>query len=342
LTLTVTPNPSLDVLFSAERLVWEDANRIPQPRRRPGGQGINVVRAIGALSPGSPALACALLGGPTGRELQERLEAEGTPIRAVPVSGETRVFVGVRESETGRSLLLNPRGPGVTAGETEALLAAIEEELSSAGRRPGGGRHAADHADHAGRTAAPGHGRDWVVACGSLPPGMPTDFYASVGRLAHDHGARFVPDCDGEALAAAAPLADLLVPNDMEAERLIGRPVASAVEAAAAGSELVAAGATRVVMTLGDRGAVSVTAEGSWWAKPALPAELAEETAEGTAVGAGDAFLAALLLGPDGEEPEGLVRAVAAGTAVLLGRGAELVTAEDAARVRPHVRVDRP
>ena len=55
--LTVTPNPSLDLLFRAERLVWDDANRIPLPRRRPGGQGINVVRAVRALDPRAPARA---------------------------------------------------------------------------------------------------------------------------------------------------------------------------------------------------------------------------------------------------------------------------------------------
>src|SRR5690606_27197723 len=47
--LTLTPNPSLDLLFEAESLRWNDANRLEAPRRRPGGQGINVVRAARAL-----------------------------------------------------------------------------------------------------------------------------------------------------------------------------------------------------------------------------------------------------------------------------------------------------
>jgi fructose-1-phosphate kinase PfkB-like protein len=65
LVLTLTPNPSLDLLFSAERLVWDDANRLSDPRRRAGGQGMNVTRA--ALALGARSEAIALLGGRTGR-----------------------------------------------------------------------------------------------------------------------------------------------------------------------------------------------------------------------------------------------------------------------------------
>jgi predicted alpha/beta-fold hydrolase len=61
LILTVTPNPSLDLLYRASTLVWDDANRIPEPRRRPGGQGINVARAVRSL--GGEAAAVTMLGG---------------------------------------------------------------------------------------------------------------------------------------------------------------------------------------------------------------------------------------------------------------------------------------
>jgi fructose-1-phosphate kinase PfkB-like protein len=337
--LTVTPNPSLDLLFRADRLVWDDANRIPQPRRRPGGQGINVVRAVRALDPGASTLACAFLGGPTGRDLQEHLTREGTPVRVVPTQGETRVFVGTREAETGRSLLLNPRGPTVTPDEADALLAALAEALTAPARTT---EH--DPGDGSPRPQSPASrdidARTWVIACGSIPPGMPTDFYAAIGRLAHEHGARFIPDCDGPALAAAASLADLLVPNDMEAARLAGRAVDSASHAVAAGRMLLESGPDRVVITLGARGAVAVTPDHAWWARPELPDTLAAEASEGTAVGAGDAFLAALLLSETEEEPERLARAVAAGTAVLLGRGDTLVDPDDVERVLPHVTVE--
>ena len=99
----------------------DDANRLDAPRRRAGGQGINVVRAARAL--GVEARAVAPLGGEVGRELAGMLAAEGTPLRAVPIEGETRVFVGVREGATGRSLLLNPRGPRLGPADAERRCA---------------------------------------------------------------------------------------------------------------------------------------------------------------------------------------------------------------------------
>src|SRR5688572_33459181 len=122
--LTITPNPSLDYLFQAGTLRWDDANRLEAPRVRPGGQGINVTRAARAL--GADSLAVALLGGPTGAELAQFLATEETPFLRIVIQGETRVFVGVRESDTGRSMLLNPRGPRIADEEGEACLRSEE------------------------------------------------------------------------------------------------------------------------------------------------------------------------------------------------------------------------
>ena len=116
--LTVTPNPSLDLLFSAERLGWDDANRIESPRRRAGGQGINLARAVHAL--GGETHAVALLGGATGDDLLRMLRAEGIGVDPVAVEGETRTFAGVRERATNRSMLLNSRGPTLPSRDCQS------------------------------------------------------------------------------------------------------------------------------------------------------------------------------------------------------------------------------
>lgn len=331
--VTLTPNPSLDLLFTAERLVWDDANRIPMPRRRPGGQGINLVRAVRILAPGAATRAVAPLGGPVGRELREMLDAEGTPLTAVQIAGESRVFVGVRESATGRSMLLNPRGPEITDDEAGALLGAVEVALEPA-TAPGD-----DPAPGTG--PAPPAGPAWLAACGSLLPGLAADFYARVARLARRHGARFVPDCDGRALAAAVGEAHLLVPNAMEAARLVDREVSSPEAAIDAARALRERGPDRVVVTLGADGAVAVDGTGAWRARPRPPESARELIARSSAVGAGDAFLAALLLALDGgaATPDALADAVAAGTAVLLSEGADLLRREDAVEARGWVEV---
>lgn len=345
--LTLTPNPSLDLLFTADRLVWDDANRVPMPRRRPGGQGINVVRAIRALEPGAAARAIAPLGGAVGRELEAMLTVEGTPLTAVASPGETRVFVGVRERGGARTLLLNPRGPDVGRDVEERLMAAVMDALDH-------GRIAARDGPDDGPGEGPGDGPGegpgeggsrWLACCGSLLPGLGVDFYARAGAAARERGWSFVPDCDGEPLRVAVEAgADLLVPNIHEAERLLGRAIGDVPEAGDAARELLGMGPRMAVVTMGADGAVAATADGCWHActirTPALRAELEA----GSAVGAGDAFLAALLLSQvrgDAAAAESLGQAVAAGAGTLLSRGDQLVRRSDVARAAPHVTVAR-
>jgi 1-phosphofructokinase family hexose kinase len=302
LVLTVTPNPSLDLLFATDRLVWDDANRMPDPRRRVGGQGINVTRATMALGGHSEAIA--LLGGRTGAELSDMLDAEGTPLRAVPAAAETRTFVAVREQATGRSLLLNARGPARAAAEVRAVEDAVTRALTEL--RP-----------------------EWLACCGSLPAGFPTDFYARLATAARAGGCRVVVDCDGEPLRLAAEAGcDLLVPNQHEAARLADCDTANLASAAQAARVLCRRGTPMVAVTLGGAGAVLATGEEAVAVQaPSLDA--------GSAVGAGDAFLAGLLLALRHGDVAGeaLRRAVAAGSATLLSRGTDLLTRADADRL---------
>lgn len=307
---TLTPNPSLDLLFEADALVWDDANRVAPPRRRAGGQGINVVRAARAL--GGRGIAVAPLGGAVGASLAAMLGAEGTPLRAIPVAGDTRLFVGIRETGSGRSMLVNPRGPSLSPSEIEALTAEVDACLDE-------------------------EGPAWLCGCGSIPPGPQATLYAEIGRRARARGVRFVPDCDGEPLRLAAEAGcDLLVPNEHEAARLLGAAIEDVTAAARAARTLLRYGPRLAAVTLGARGAVVATAREAWQARPPkLPA--------GSAVGAGDAFLAALLLMLEGDAapPDALRAAVAAGSAVLLAKGAAMLDPAVAKELSSRVEVRR-
>ena len=236
----------------------------------------------------------------------------------MPIAGQTRVFCGVRETETGRSLLVNPRGPVLSPAEGAALLEETERVLEQ--------EHPA-----------------WLACCGSLARGLPTDFYARVARLARERGVAFVPDGDDEALRRAVEVGcDLLVPNQHEAARLLGAPAPApdpvSVSEAAAAAAALRRWSPIACITLGAAGAVCAAPGGAWHAAP--PADAA---AGGSAVGAGDVFLAAFVLARQaGAEPaEALRRAVAAGTAVLAGQADQLVSRADAAALEPRVRLAR-
>jgi len=211
--LTVTPNPSLDLLHTVGRLVREDANRVAEPRVRAGGQGINVARVAAVL--GGEATAVTLLGGASGDEIRSSLAGEAVDLCAAAAGAPTRTFVAVFETDTGHGLLLNSPGPKRSPAEEAALFERVADRIERL--RPA-----------------------WVAGCGSLPPGFATGFYRRVGFAARADGARFVPDCDLPALAdAVRDGCDLLVPNRHEAERLTGRPAGSVHEAALVAHDLL-------------------------------------------------------------------------------------------------------
>ena len=291
--LTVTPNPSLDVLFEARNLVWDDANRVANPRVRPGGQGVNLARAAAAL--GAQARAIAPIGGAIGAVLVESLRGEEV-LHPVPISGQTRPFVEARDPEAG-ALLINPRGPSLSPAEVADLLRAVEEGVAASRPR-------------------------FVVGSGSLVPGLPDDFYARIAAIAASGRADFVVDADGEAFRRSAPLATVLAPNRHEASRLLGVPVTSVDEAAGAASQLPAPWSA---ITLGSEGAVLAVGGDVWSCEPPSLDNV------GSAVGAGDAFLAGLLVAiAEGKDPsDALSFATASGSAALTAEGSAMIEAEE-------------
>jgi 1-phosphofructokinase family hexose kinase len=305
--LTVTPNPSIDLLYETDALVWDDANRVEAPRRRPGGQGINLTRAVRIL--GEESVAVAFMGGRTGQELQLLLGDDATPHVAVSIPAETRTFVAVRETVTGRSMLINPRGPILSDNERTCMLDQVGDLCAELKPR-------------------------WVVCSGSVPRGVGDDLYAGIEPFAHGCDARFVADCDGAALALAMKAGcDLIAPNHHEAGRLLDARVASVRDAGAAARTLTRS-APRVLIKLGAHGAVLADGSNCWHAH-------GKTIERGSAVGAGDAFLAAFLVADKrGAPPEEALRhAVAAGTAVLLSHGTDLLSHGDYAALLGDVTV---
>ena len=295
--LTVTPNPSVDYLFEAETLCWDDANRVEMPRRRAGGQGINLTRAARVL--GGRSTAIALFGGPAGAELKTMLMAESTPFIDVPIDADSRVFFGVRETGSGRSMLVNPRGPILSETDAARLLGVVEKSCVQLQPR-------------------------WLVCSGSIPRGLGNDLYARIGAIAHQHNINFVADCDGQALTLAVRSGcDVITPNKHEAERLTSASICSFTDALRAVEKLQAI-APCVLLKLGAEGAIAADRSGIWSARgPVMQS--------GSAVGAGDTFLAAFLVAKENGAllGEALRSAVAAGTAVLQSRGTDLLTGND-------------
>ena len=299
--LTLTLNPALDVSTSTEQVMSEHKMRCTATRLDPGGGGINVARVIQRL--GGRTLSLYTAGGPTGKAYRQLIEAEHIPALVIPIAESTRQSFTVDEVSTGKQFRFVLQGPELREEEWQACLDLLEESVV-----PGG----------------------FIVASGSLPPGVPADFYARVARIARVHAVRCVVDTGGEALSEALTEGVFLVkPSRHELEEHVGARLENAQSQIEAASALVAhGGAEYVALTLGGAGAVLASGAGAF----RLPAPRVHVQ---STVGAGDSFLAALVLRlAQGRPMDIAFRAgVAAGSATAMSPATELCSRQDVERL---------
>lgn len=298
---TLTVNPSLDLSTAVERMIPDEKLRGERPRREPGGGGINVARAMANL--GGEATAVYTRGGTSGDALAQLL-ADQVPTVAVPVAGETRENLSVTESSTEQQFRLVMPGPELTGEEWDSCLEAIAKLDPSP---------------------------DLLVASGSLAPGLPEDAYAALASACADDGTKLVLDTSGPPLAAALERGVFLTkPNLGELERLVGGPLETDREMAAAVSDLLERGAAEVVVvSLGAGGAYVAgrDLEGRHVRSPTVPIR--------SKVGAGDSMVGGIVLALSRGEDlfEAAHFGVAAGAAAVMTEGSGLCRRDDTERL---------
>jgi 6-phosphofructokinase 2 len=298
---TLTMNPCIDKSASVGSVMPERKLRCTEPRFEPGGGGVNVSRAIAKL--GGDSLAFYLAGGPMGQVFHDLLQKEEVRHMVIPVAGMTRESLVVYETSTGQQYRFGMPGPSVRDEEwTECL-----EQLQRTEPKP-----------------------TFLVASGSLPPGVPKDFYARVASLAKEYGAKMVIDTVDEPLALAARQGLFLMkPNLRELEALADQDLNSEQDQERLARRMVEEGKSQVVVvSLGAAGALLAWKEG--WERiraPTVPIK--------SKVGAGDSTVAGIVVGlARGMTVSEAVRfGVAAGAAAVMTPGTELCRREDTERL---------
>ncbi|MEZ2391881.1 1-phosphofructokinase family hexose kinase [bacterium RCC_150] len=302
--VTLTANPSLDrTVELSSPLARGEVQRAVAVHQHSGGKGVNVSRALVASGLDTVAV---LPGGDSDPVLAGLLD-DGVPYAALPITEPLRSNVTLTEPD-GVTTKINEPGPELSAHQQEALIGLLLERS---------------------------RGASWVVLAGSLPPGVPADFYATVARRLRsgndDGGTPLIAmDSSGSPLVAAisgdsggnvSGKPDLLKPNAEELAELAAAAGLTDVHtadeleadpglAARAAAAVVGSGVGAVLATLGSKGAVLVTADGAWLAThPPIQAV--------STVGAGDSSLAGYLLAATngGSAQDCLRQAVAHGAA---------------------------
>lgn len=299
--VTLTMNPAIDKSSTVGNVIAERKLYCTAPRFEPGGGGINVCRAIKKL--GGESLALYPSGGPTGEMLQLLFDQEGLTHRPVPVKRWSRENLIVLEESSGQQYRFGMPGPDLGDEEWRQCL----YELLNIKPKP-----------------------DYIVASGSLPPGVPPDFYARIVRTGKDMNAKVILDTSGEALSLALKEGVFLIkPNIREFRDLLGQDEKEESQIKVAARKFVESGQSEVVViSLGASGALMVSKDVDEHIVPPTVPIISK-------VGAGDSMVAGIVLSLSLGRTlkEAVCFGIAAGTAAVMTPGTELCRREDTERL---------
>ncbi|HBN81294.1 MAG TPA: 1-phosphofructokinase [Ruminococcaceae bacterium] len=306
--LTVTLNTSVDKLYVLNRLRPHEVMRVGEVNNTAGGKGLNVSRAAALL--GERVAAMGFVGGHNGALFESLIREDGIEKRFTHVRAETRSCINVRDLETNRSTEFLEPGNPVTAEEVQNFLRDFEAELPSA---------------------------DVVTISGSMPKGVPPDFYASLIETARRRRKPVLLDTSGAALKnALAAKPALIKPNADEIRGLLHADASSQRELIAAAERLHQGGVSIVAVSLGKEGVLVVCGGGVYrGVTPDVPVV--------NTVGCGDSMVGAFAVGLARRTPmeEAIRCAVAVSTANALTKATGFFHQKDLMELLPRVRVER-
>jgi 1-phosphofructokinase family hexose kinase len=309
--ITVTLNAALDKTLEVPNFTPGRRHRTVDQTTMPGGKGVNVARALKRL--GQPVIATGLAGGATGTRIVEALNDEAILNGFARIREESRTNMAVLDPTTGQHTEVNERGPAVSAQELELF----RDKLLYLAK-----------------------GASMCVFAGSLPRGIESDVYAGLIREVRRLGVTAIIDTDGEPLRLAVRAEpDVICPNELEAEELVGHEFNDIDDRARAVAEMSRLGASEVLMTVPDGCYAQVREDGA----PALYRVRVEEQEARSSIGSGDAFLAGYVAARYvGRSPVECLRyAVACGAESIQHFGAGLLDPLKVDRLQSEVEAER-
>jgi 1-phosphofructokinase family hexose kinase len=308
--ITVTLNAAIDKTLAVPNFRLGRRHRAVEQTAMAGGKGVNVARALRAL--GQPVIATGIAGGPTGTRIVEHLTDEGILNDFVRIREESRTSTAVVDPTSGEQTEINEYGPHVSEQELELF---VDKLLYLA------------------------KGAEVCVFAGSLPRGVEPGLYGRLIEELKRLEVMTVLDSEGEPLRVATRAGpDVVSPNELEAEGLVGHEFSDEEDRRNAVGEMIEVGAGESIMTLPE-GCLAMLGEGT---DRRLYRASLDPLEPVSAIGSGDAFLAGFVAARygDGDVDACLRFAVACGAESTQHFGAGVLEPREVERLAPEVRVE--
>lgn len=258
--ITLTPNTGIDFTLKLSSFQLNNTIRAIDSAWGMGGKATDVSWTLGKL--GVPTRALGFAAGPNGVRMENMLRERGVETDFVWVEGETRLNVIIVVLGEGQSTI------------TSSSLKVSPEHLS----------------DFAARYEKVLEGASCVVMGGSLPEGVPLEFYSDAIAKAHAHNVSVIFDSSGPSLLTGVKSRpEVIKPNLTELGELLGYVPTTRQEVEKAARKLHDEYGSNVIITMGSEGAIAVFGEGSYFIHPlSIPVV--------SVAGAGDGVLAGMAL----------------------------------------------
>lgn len=259
-------NPAVDLTVYVDQFEANTVNRASVYQQFAGGKGVNVASFLSDL--GLDVSITGFLGNENIAIFEQLFMDRGITDRCVRVPGMTRTGIKIVDDLRQETTDINLPGLHPSEEAIEQLWAEIHQMLNTS---------------------------EWLILTGSLPPGMPADFYTTVIQFAKHHGRKTVLDTSGHALRSGIQASPSMIkPNLSELADIFDDPLLSIDQTSHTDSLIpliynrLIHQVDQVIVSLGEKGALYVDKNTVCEAAPV------HVQVHGT-VGAGDAMVAGLV-----------------------------------------------
>jgi len=304
---TVTLNPAVDREYVVPKLIANSVLRASEVHIDYGGKGFNVSRMLTALGVSNTALG--FIGSNAGAFLEKGMASLGIATDFVHIAHETRTNTTIIETDGVDHYKVNESGPVISAAERVLLLDKVKE-LAKA--------------------------EDCWVLAGSLPPGVPIDFYRELITIIQSAGGKALLDTSGDALLEGVQAKPYLIkPNVFEANTLTGINGKSRADLLSMLRNIHAGGVSLVVISAGKDASLFSDSNKVFYGQP-------PQIEEANPVGAGDAMLAGVLYGLVNhmDMADAFAWGIAAGSAAASKTGTRMPSMQEVQTLKEKVKIE--